>query len=339
MREGSVLNRILIIRMHAIGDVALTLPCCAALRREYPNATIDFLTSENITPLVQAVDLFDEVISFPHCNTRFERILNTMRMQASLSHRPYQVVLDLQSNWVSKALRRRIRPDCWSEFDRQSPLPAGIRTLNAFKDAGFHSLEPVFDIGVRPALMEAAAKLLEEHQWDPRRKLLLLNPAGLWKTRQWPDDYFVSLAQTMTRSDEWQMLFLGTNRIRPRVNAFRGGFSGNVIDLVEKTDLGIALAVLQFVNLAISEDSGLMHMACACGVPTLAILGSSRSDWSRPVGMHTKCLHSGDLPCGSCMKEQCIYGDIHCLTRHRPEDVLSLLPSLLMNHTHNEITS
>ena len=80
---------------------------------------------------------------------------------------------------------------------------------------------------------------------------------------------------------------------------------------------------VQRASLVLTEDCGLMHMAWTSGVRTLALFGSSRHDWSAPLGGHSLCLHSGDLPCGACMDAVCRFGDVHCLTRYTPEHVVA----------------
>jgi len=73
----------------------------------------------------------------------------------------------------------------------------------------------------------------------------------------------------------------------------------------------------------------LMHMAWVSGIPTLAIFGSSRSDWSTPLGKHTKLLSSSDLECGNCLREVCIFGDNRCLTRYSPAFIFEKAQELL----------
>ena len=72
-------------------------------------------------------------------------------------------------------------------------------------------------------------------------------------------------------------------------------------------------------------------MAWICGIPTLVLFGSTRSDWSRPLGTHSFFLDSSDLPCGNCMQEVCRYGDVHCLTRYDPEMVFAHAIGLVRN--------
>jgi ADP-heptose:LPS heptosyltransferase len=91
-----------------------------------------------------------------------------------------------------------------------------------------------------------------------------------------------------------------------------------VISIVGETTTAQAFAIVQLAELMISEDSGLMHMGWVSGIKTIALFGSTRSDWAQPLGRHARFFDSSDLPCGNCMREICAYGDNHCLTRYTP---------------------
>jgi ADP-heptose:LPS heptosyltransferase len=126
-----------------------------------------------------------------------------------------------------------------------------------------------------------------------------------------------------------QFLLLGTDQIAARVHVLHAALGEHVINLVGKTSAAEAFAVLQNVDLMLTEDSGLMHMAWVSGRPTVALFGSTRSDWARPLGEHTIYLDSADLPCGNCMQATCQFGDVHCLTRYTPSFVFAQARSLL----------
>jgi ADP-heptose:LPS heptosyltransferase len=59
---------------------------------------------------------------------------------------------------------------------------------------------------------------------------------------------------------------------------------GTVIDLVGRVDLQTAFACLRRCSLYVGNDSGLMHMAAAAGIPTLGLFGPSRSEIYAPWG-------------------------------------------------------
>jgi ADP-heptose:LPS heptosyltransferase len=125
------------------------------------------------------------------------------------------------------------------------------------------------------------------------------------------------------------VLMLGTDRVREQAAFFARVSGMNIVNLAGRTTPGEALAVLRHAALIVTEDSGLMHMAWAAGVPIVALFGSSRSDWSAPQGDGSVCLDSSDLECGCCMQPSCRLGDVRCLARRSPQAVLDIATGLL----------
>ena len=320
--------RILVIRFHAVGDVAITLPACTALRKLLPEAQIDYLTGHVCRELPGSLTIFDTVHVFPETRSRWDRGLQTLKMASRLTKLRYEMVIDLQRNWVTRAIRRSCLPPFWSEFDRFSPAPAGERVLESFWSAGFQDLAADYAMPVRAPLVAAARTRLLALGWDGISPLICLNPAGLWKTRNWPPEHYADLARLVLRQTKATFVLLGDERIA-ETGKFLAGAIPHAINLIGLTTLDEAFAVVQLLVGMVSDDSGLMHMAWNSGVPTLALLGSSRHDWSAPLGPHSRTLHSGDLECGACMKPECAFGDVHCLTRYTPETVLQSLLVLL----------
>ncbi|MGA9115863.1 MAG: glycosyltransferase family 9 protein, partial [Bacteroidota bacterium] len=239
-------------------------------------------------------------------------------------HDPYDAVIDLQRNKWSRLVRRLAVPRAFGEFDRFSPKSARERVAEAFASSGLAVPSPPHDLPLKPRVRERARELLGEAGWDGAAPLVVLNPAGIWPSRHWPVEHYAALAEMLAEESDARVLLLGTGRMKPRSDALVRLLGRPPVDLIGRTTPGEALGVLVHATLAVSEDSGLMHMAWVSGVPTVALFGSSPHIWSAPSGEHTVCLHSGDLPCGSCMEPVCRYGDVHCLTRRTPGEVFSV---------------
>ncbi len=323
-------NRILIIRFYAVGDVAITFPSCRALREQYPDSQIDFLTYQSNTELPQATNIFNQIYGISDGNGRAHKLMEVITWGYKIRKAKYDVIIDLQRNRISRIIRILANPLSWGEFDRFSPKSACTRTLEVFHEIGFTDLQLCFEIPLKKSVNARAKDLLLQNGWNGYDRLVILNPAGRWATRNWPLDHYVKLAQRIRSIEPVNFLFLGTKQVNEKAKYLSCEIGDRCIDLTGKTSLTIAIASVQMASMIVSEDSGLMHIAWASGVPTIALLGSSRHDWSRPVGPHSRCLHSGDLACGACMEPQCRYGDVHCLSRHLPETVFDLYKELRM---------
>ena len=160
--------------------------------------------------------------------------------------------------------------------------------------------------------------------------LVVLNPAGAFESRNWPIESYARFGHLWLQDfPQTQFLMLGVELIADKASYLENIFGDKLINLVGKTNPAEAFAIIQKVGFVLSEDSGLMHFAWVSGIPTFALFGSSRSDWSRPLGAHTFFLDSSDLPCGNCFMARCKYGDTHCLTRFTAEFVFEKAKALL----------
>lgn len=322
-------KRILAIRLQAFGDVVITLPYLQQLKKTLPSFTkFDLLTLEENAGIPKAIKLFDHVHTIGgKRNYKMQLLLASLLLPKLLLHH-YDVVIDLQNNIISRFIRKSLWPNAWSSFDRFSTIPAGERTRLTIEAVGLGKNFADTNFGVKDILQ--SEDILKNYGWDSKKNLIVLNPAGAFETRNWPLSYYTSFAKLwLKKFPRSQFLIMGTNFILPKADELKTQLGNNLINIVGKTTAAEAFAIIQKVKLVLSEDSGLMHVAWVSGIPILALFGSTRSDWSRPLGEHTLLLHSSDLKCGNCMQEHCKYGDTHCLTRYTPEIVFEKALALI----------
>jgi lipopolysaccharide heptosyltransferase II len=318
--------RILAIRLQAMGDVVITLPYLRALQQRLPSAAIDFVTRYEDRDIPRSISVFRHVDHLRGGRSERRQLLLTPLLVPRLLARHYDVVLDLQNNRVSRTIRRVVAPRAWATFDRSSPLSAGERTRRTIGAAGF-SLSRV-DAALPLTDPNIGLDVLRTAGWDPSRELVVLSPAGAFVTRNWPIDRYAQFAALWQQRRDVQFAILGLPALREKAAVLAAALGPQLLDLVGRTTPSQALAIVQRAALVLTEDCGLMHMAWASGVPTLALFGSSRHGWSAPLGDHTQCLNSGDLACGACMAPVCRYGDVHCLTRYSAADVVEQAAAL-----------
>jgi heptosyltransferase-2 len=318
---------ILAIRLQAFGDVTITLPYLRALKLALPETAVDFLTREEDADLPRALQLFRHVDVVGGGRSERLQLLAAAAIIPTLALRRYPLIIDLQNNRVSRAIRRLAAPAAWSAFDCKSPISAGERTRLAIAAAGFPLSHVEFKLPLRDP--SAGASVLREAGWDSTRELVILSPAGAMPTRNWPIDRYVRFAHIWRERRRVQFAVLGLRALESRAAALAAALGESLLNLVGRTSAPEAAGIVQRASLVLTEDCGLMHVAWTSGVPTLALFGSSRHDWSAPLGNHSICLHSGDLPCGACMDAACRFGDVHCLIRYTPDQVVAEAERLL----------
>jgi len=328
-REATPPERILAVRLHALGDTVITLPYLSALRRACPGAELDFLTRDEVAEIPRSLALFDHVLAFGGGRDPRRQLLHALALVPRLRARRYDVVLDLQRSRVSRLVRRLIRPRAWSEFDRFSPQLAGERTRLTIEAAGLGPLEVEADLMLRDA--GAGERTLRAHGWDGTAELVVLNPAGTFPGRQWPSAAYTRFAElwTESRARPTQFAVLGLPPLAGRTRELSSRLGPQLLDLVGRTTAAEAFAIVQRATLVLSEDSGLLHMAWAAGAPTLALFGASRAAWARPHGAHADLVQACRMSDGACLDGACLGEGPPCLSRVSPEDVVARAHALL----------
>ena len=150
--------------------------------------------------------------------------------------------------------------------------------------------------------------------------------------KRWPARHFSELAAQLDAT----VVLLGSGKeaalcdeIAAPVNAVQ---AGRCLNLAGKTSLPQALALIAASRSTVSNDSGLMHVAAALGVPQVAIFGSSSplhtpplSDKARVLWLKNDPAYQPPLDCAPCFARECPLGHTRCLNDISAAQVLQAL--------------
>ena len=322
-------KRILVIRLQAMGDVVITLPYLQDLRNSLPaSVQMDLLTRCETDPIPKNLVLFNNIFSIAGERSFKKQVFFALLLIPRLILRRYDIVIDLQNNILSRLIRKTLMPSSWSEFDRVSPIPAGERTRHTIEAIGLWKNKATGKFQLKNDFN--AKETLIENGWDGKSDLVILNPAGVFETRNWPIDYYSSFANLwLNEFPNTQFLIIGLLFISSRAEYLKKHLGKKLIVIIGKTNVAEAFAILQYSKFMLSEDSGLMHMSWVSGIRTFTLLGGTRPDRAQPLGDHSDFVDSSDLECGNCMQEKCKWGDTRCLTRFTPEIIFEKAKALI----------
>ena len=150
--------------------------------------------------------------------------------------------------------------------------------------------------------------------------------------KRWPARHFAVLAEQLNLP----VVLLGSAKesalcaeISHAVNA---AYPGQCIDWSGRTSLDHALAAIAAAKAMVSNDSGLMHVAAAFGIPQVALFGSSSPLHTPPLNPQAHVLwlkndpgYVPALDCAPCFARECPLGHTRCLVDIAPDDVLRFL--------------
>ncbi len=165
---------------------------------------------------------------------------------------------------------------------------------------------------------------------DLRMKLLLggdgpavaLMPGAAYgPAKCWPIEYFAELAAALI-SGGTRVWVIGSEAEHAVGEAIRRQAGDAVRNLCGRTRLEDTVDILSMANAAVTNDSGLMHVAAAAGTHVVAIYGSSSAQFTPPLTDRKTVFYLG-LECSPCFERECPLGHLRCLRDIKPDHVLS----------------
>lgn len=168
--------------------------------------------------------------------------------------------------------------------------------------------------------------LLQRFGAGTRITVALMPGAEYGPAKQWPAEHFRSLAAALVAND-LQVVVVGSAKERDLGERIASGIN-HVENLCGKTTMTEAIDVLASSRVAVSNDSGLMHVAAAVGCAVVGIYGSSSPVFTPPLTSRATVLWQ-QLDCSPCFKRTCPLGHTRCLTELPPSRVVEVVEQLL----------
>lgn len=163
-------------------------------------------------------------------------------------------------------------------------------------------------------------RLLDELELNLDKPVVALLPGAEYgEAKRWPLEYYTQLANKLYKQG-LQVWIFGSDKDQIAAATIA---QGNIaVNLCGKTRLEDSIDLLSVCKSAVSNDSGLMHIAAALNIPLVAIYGSSTPDYTPPLTIKAKIQYL-NLECSPCFKRVCPLGHTNCLKNITVEQVLN----------------
>lgn len=327
-------TRILVIRYSALGDVVLATSVLAPLRRLFPAARVEWVTSPAYAPLLEGLPELAAVHRLAKAGPD-----GPAALRARLAGR-FDLAIDLQekvkSAWLAWAAaprrlffhRRSPAEALWALLGRDRPNVRGHAT--AQYAAVLAPLGPAAPGPLRVALSDgarAAAAAALAAAGD--RPLVALAPGATWATKRWAPERFAAVGEALHEAGYGLVLCAGPGDAAA-VAAFRAACRAPVAaDLTPLRVEGMAAALAR-VRLLVACDSGPVHLAGAVGTPALALYGpTSAVRWGPGSAGRALSLGLACQPCSNHGGKACPLGHHRCMVDLQPAQVLAAARELL----------
>ncbi|OGW80385.1 MAG: lipopolysaccharide heptosyltransferase II [Omnitrophica bacterium RIFCSPHIGHO2_02_FULL_51_18] len=334
-QEAVSRQKILVIKLSAVGDVILSIPSIRALKTKFPDAWISVLVGRKSRKIVRNCPYVDDAIVYEETPGK-NRLLNILKTARLLAKENFDIVVDLQNNRTSHALSflcgARTRA---GQNNRKWSFLLNKKTTDA-SSAGVSPLEHQFKvlrllgIGSFDKRLELWADEEEQahvrefmaSQWvAPSQVLVGINPGSSlrWPTKQWGVENFARLCDELAKRNI-RVVVTGTPEDIPLTNELFRLTKHKPIHAVGRTSISELIALVRRCQVFVSSDSAPMHVAASVDVPLVAIFGPT--DPKRHLVPPSRYqVFWKEVHCSPCYLRNCPIGLI-CMKKIGVQEVL-----------------
>jgi len=317
MTSSSIpLERVLVVRLSAMGDIIHTMPAVAALRAAFPRLTIGWIVEERWVELLCTLrtprsgtrsaqrPLVDRIhtVNTPEWRRSLFTLKTWHQMSAGLSHlrgAEYEAAIDFQGAVRSALLARwsgakviygdaQPRENAASMWYTRPIITRGIHVVEqalSLARAAAPGLRrvPQIEFPVDPDAENKMALVAEKGEFA------ILNPGAGWGAKQWPPERYGQVAKELARDDLRSIVNYGPGE-EQLAEAVATASEGTAQPI--SCSISELIALTRRARLFMGGDTGPLHLAAALQVPVVALFGPTNPARNGPFGVDSIVLRS-----------------------------------------------
>lgn len=318
-------QKILIIRLGAIGDVVHSTVIAQAIKKSYPQYEIDYLTADYICPLLKSNNYLSKTIPFD-LNKKDDPFY-IVKTGLMLRREKYDCIINLTNSLKNFILLLLAAPQRTLRRNRKR-----VHAVDAYFNTacdGFEGLkrQEYLELGVDESSKEKILKDIEANN----RPIFILSPGGdndnKRQGRIWPDEYWIELGNKLADKYNASIFIIGSaneSKYHKKYEQIKNSkiFSG-------KLSLQESAALMSICDYFISGDSGPLHIADAVGAKTIALMGSTTPLSSSAYSQNGVFIEP-DFHCRYCGQKKCKYLSdgqkfTPCMYSIKPDKVMQVI--------------
>lgn len=301
------IKKILIIKLRGIGDVVLSTIVIDNLRKDFPDAQIDYLVEKPSQPGLLGLQEINNVLVFERDD--FSKKLSLISRIRKIR---YDLVLDFFTNpstaivtFFSGAKFKvgfpyRGRKYAYNIFgpEERSKYHSALLHLETLKMLGLnHSYKELY-YNISSSALRVAEKYLRD-SFIEKNFVVGICPTGGWASKKCDPEKFVEIANSVIKKFNAKIFILwgkGDEEDALKIHSLLGDKS----ILAPSTTIQELAAMIARCKILIANDSGPMHIATAVGTPVLGLFGPTSPYMQGPFGDKNEWSRLDELECIEC---------------------------------------
>lgn len=332
--------RILVIGPAWVGDMIMAQSLFTRLKQLYPQCVIDVLAPAWTFALLDRMPQVNQALKLDFKHGEFKPWQRFKFGRGLKQHYDWAIVLP--NSWKSAIIpfsaKVPVRTGWLGEFRygllndaRKLDREQYPKMVQRFAALAQKPKEPLPESLPKPRLTGRAQtrqSTIDKFGLNQRANAIVLCPgAEFGPSKRWPADYFAALGERLVKSG-YEIWLMGSPNDLAVSESVKHHLATGYRDFTGRTGLDEAIELMTLADGAVTNDSGLMHIASALDLTLVALYGSSSPDFTPPLTDKARIINQ-DLECSPCFKRNCPLGHHRCMRSIESEYVCQTLLSSL----------
>jgi lipopolysaccharide heptosyltransferase II len=343
----SGITRILVKEVNWLGDLVLSLPALRRLRSAFAAAKLSVLVRQELAGFFDGIEWVDEVIPY-HVRAGLRGWLDQRDIIATLRVRQFDLAIIFPNSFRSALWTRLAGVPRRAGYatdgrrflltDYSVPKPSANQGHQRFywlgilgetlRIASQDNDSVICKLEVSAQGVVRMREWLASHRRNRNGPLIALAPAAAYgPAKEWPPAHYAELIDLLDQQAGAECILLGTAAELLKCQEVASTSRRGAIVAAGGTDIAQLKALLSLCDGFAGNDSGVMHLAAALGIPAVGIFGSTNPARTGPVGPGAGIIYH-PIECSPCLERSCRFGHYRCLGDITPQEVAAALTQL-----------
>jgi len=337
------------MRFSSIGDVVLASPLLRVLHKRFPSSRIDFVVRKEYAELVR----YNPILNFVYEFNALGGYQELRQLSSAIRREKYDLIVDIHNSLRSRYIRSFSRAKEVVVINKRAF--ARMMLVN-FKKNYYHDMvsvadryiEPVEVYGIENDTQGLEIIIPDETKYGVSAKISALKlhaaekiigfcPSAKHATKRWPEKRFIETGLRLASELNAKIFLFGnasdTALCRTIASGINKGQNGTcAIEFSGQFSLLETATAMNFCDVVVTNDSGLMHIAAAMKKKVVAIFGSTVREFGFiPIGTENIVIERKGLYCRPCShigRNNCPEGHFRCMKEIQVGEVVDSIKKI-----------
>ncbi len=332
-----------------LGDVALAMPLCEAIKNLFPLSRLTFITTKQAAPIAELVQAIDDVVVFDK-RGEYKGLSGLFRFASRLRKEKFDTFISLHRSFRSSILAKLTCTKYTFGYDNASGsilydwrCKYQLHQHEITRNMNFLTLlnkqvnpaehdKPNVNLNFSQNLIDSVNVKLHRLNLNTEQ-LILIAPNSIWETKKWTSQGYIKVAKELLER-HYHVVLIGSKSDYQYTRAIAE--SSGTINMCGELSIQETIYLLTKTKLLVSNDSAPVHFAGLVNCPVVAVFGPTSPIFGfGPRSVYSVVVEKSDLSCKPCEihgSKKCPVGTFECMKNLSHKEVISAIDSILSHH-------